>query len=162
MPNPNTPKSVEMRSPAAALFWLPSVTFFLHFLEELPGFAAWATLRFAPNTTLEFAVVHIPLLWLVTFASYRAWSSAGRSAWAFWALAFQWQFAFNALFHLGSAIAFREYVPGMVMAATVGLPATVWLTAVTLKAGRFGRAGVATAASSGAAISAVAIGALFV
>lgn len=144
------------------LFWLPTVTFILHFLEEMPGFAQWATARFAPNSQAEFAVVHIPLIWLVAFASYRAWLSSTPTVWRFWATAFQWQFAFNAVFHLGSALMFNEYVPGMVMAATIGLPATAGLTIGLLRMRLLRTRELLLAVLAGAVIAAIAIGALFI
>lgn len=144
------------------LFWLPTVTLVLHFLEELPGFASWATARFAPISQAEFAVIHIPLIWLVTFASYRAWLSATPTVWRFWATAFQWQFAFNAVFHLGLAWVYSEYVPGMVMAATIGLPATAGLTVGLLRMRLLDARELLLAILAGAVIAAIAIGALFI
>lgn len=163
MPHTTAGATPNANSPAARLlFWLPTGTFILHFLEELPGFAPWASARFAPTSQIEFAVVHIPLIWLVSFASFRAWSSPARTAWRFWALAFQWQFAFNAVFHLGSALVFREYVPGMVMAATVGLPATAALTVGLLRTGLLGTRELVLAVLAGGGIAMIAIGAIFV
>lgn len=144
------------------VFWLPAVSFILHFLEEMPQFAAWASARFAPTTALEFATVHIPLMMLVIYASFRAWSGPARTPWRFWATAFQWQFAFNAIFHLSLAAINREYVPGMVMAASVSLPATA---AVAMSVKRFALIGGAQqigAIVAGGAIAALAIGALFI
>lgn len=144
------------------LFWLPALTFVLHSLEELPGFARWATDHFAPLGQAEFAIFHIPLIWIVTFVSYRAWCSPLPSAWRFWAASFQWQFAFNALFHLASALAFREYAPGMVTAATIALPATLGLTIGVIRSGLLGKAEMFRAILVGAALAIVAIGTLFV
>ena len=56
----------------AALYWLPAATFTLHTLEELPDFPAWVSRHFAPMELAEFAAIHIPLLWLVVWISYRA------------------------------------------------------------------------------------------
>lgn len=161
---PRRPCSEEKRDLLSGrlLFWLPTVTFVLHFLEELPGFALWASARFAPTSQAEFAVVHIPLIWLVTVASYRAWLSSTPTVWRFWATTFQWQFAFNAVFHLGSALVFREYVPGMVMAATIGLPATAGLTVGVLRMRLLRTRELLLAVLSGAVIAAMAIAALFV
>ena len=145
-----------------SLFWLPTVTIVLHSLEEMPGFAAWASVRFAPMSQAEFAILHIPLIWIVAFASFRAWISPVPTVWRFWATAFQWQFAFNAVFHLGSAWLYREYAPGMVTAATIGLPATAGLTVGVLRLGLLGRRELALAALAGAVIAVAAVAMLFV
>lgn len=143
------------------IFWLPTVTFVLHFLEEMPGFAAWASARLSPTTDLEFAAFHIPLVMLVAYASFRAWSGPADTPWRFWALAFQWQFAFNALFHLSLAAIHREYVPGMVMAATVALPATAALAVGVAKGNLVGAAQRRWAVPAGALIAALAVAAIF-
>lgn len=104
----------------------------------------------------------IPLMMLVIYASFRAWSGPPGTPWRFWATAFQWQFAFNAAFHLSLAAIDREYVPGMVMAASVSLPATA---AVAIGVKRFtlisGWQQIG-AIFAGGVIAALAIGALFI
>ncbi len=106
------------------IFWLPSIVFIIHTLEELPRFAAWASLHFGPLTTEKFAVSHIPMILLVLFASYEASIVGTHGRWVVLATAFQWQFEVNAIFHLGTSAFFRDYSPGMVTAACVLLPST--------------------------------------
>jgi|GEM_PF-6421305 len=107
-------------------FLLPFVVYVLHTLEELPGFAAWAT-PLQTRTTDTFAGYHIPLMLLVLLGSRRATAAGGR--WMIAASAFQWQFAVNAVFHLGSWVILGEYSPGAVTAAVIALPATVFTSA---------------------------------
>lgn len=145
----------------AALYWLPTLTFVLHTLEELPDFPAWVSRHFAAMGLLEFALIHIPLLWLALWISYSAVAS-NRRIWRFLAFAFQWQFAFNAVFHLGAAAVFREYVPGMVTAAAVALPATIYVTLAYRRHEVLpGRTALAACAFGGA-IAVAAVGYLFV
>lgn len=145
-----------------ALYWLPTATFILHTLEELPDFPAWVSRHFADMALLEFAAIHIPLLWLVTWISYRAQADGAAPTWRFLAYALQWQFAFNALFHLGAAAVFQDYSPGMVTAATVALPGTL------LMASRYRRDAILSprrtwaAVGLGGLIAASAIAVLFV
>lgn len=147
--------------PPAAVFWLPTVTFLLHTLEELPDFPIWVSRHFAAMSVLEFAAIHIPLIGLVLWASVKAQDPAS-PGWRFMAYAFQWQFAFNALFHLGAATVFQDYSPGMVTAATVALPATVYMTRVNARSGLISPGRAPAAIGVGAAIAAAAIGVLFV
>lgn len=147
---------------SGAVFWLPSATFILHTLEELPDFPAWVSAHFGAMGLLEFAAIHIPLIALVFWTSYRAQDPASPSGWRFMAYAFQWQFAFNALFHLGAAAVFRDYSPGMVTAATVALPATAFMTTFNRRH-EFLRPRTALAAIAvGGSIAAAAVGTLFV
>lgn len=161
MSNADAPLRPELLS-CRLIFWLPTVSFILHFLEEMPSFAAWASARFAPTSSLEFAAVHIPLMMLVTFASFRAWFGPVGTPWRFWATAFQWQFAFNALFHLGLAVFHREYAPGMVMAVSVSLPATVALAMCVKRFDLISRPQQGWAIFAGGVIAALAICALFI
>jgi hypothetical protein len=56
---------------AAWPFMLPFGVYILHTLEELPGFAAWATRHFGPESTGTFAAYHIPLILLVLACSWQ-------------------------------------------------------------------------------------------
>lgn len=145
-----------------AVYWLPSLTFILHTLEELPDFPRWVSAHFAAMGVLEFAAIHIPLILFVIWTSYRAQDPTRASGWGFMAYALQWQFAFNAVFHLGAAALFRDYSPGMVTAATVAIPATVFMTLHNRRHGLLPPARALTATGVGAAIAAAAIGVLFI
>lgn len=147
---------------SATVFWLPSATFILHTLEELPDFPDWVSAHFAAMGVLEFAVLHIPLIGLVLWTSFRAQDPTSSSGWRFMAYAFQWQFAFNAVFHLGAAAVFGDYSPGMVTAATVALPATVFLTIFNRRQGILPPRQALAATGVGAAIAAAAVSVLFI
>ncbi|WP_157224252.1 HXXEE domain-containing protein [Nocardia paucivorans] len=77
-------------------------------------------------TTEKFAVSHIPLILIVLLRSWRASPPDAHTGRMVMTVAFQWQFAVNAIFHLGTAAWFGDYSPDMVTAATVALPVTVW------------------------------------
>jgi len=110
--------------PHSQIFWLPSAYFVLHTLEELPSFAEWVTRHFGPYTTEDFVLPHVPLLLLVMLASQQAARHQRHGAWAILAVAAWWQFALNALFHIGTTLLFREYTPGLVTATCLALPLT--------------------------------------
>lgn len=145
-----------------AVYWLPSLTFILHTLEELPDFPRWVSAHFGAMGALDFAAIHIPLILFVIWTSYRAQDPTRSPGWRFMAYALQWQFAFNAVFHLGAAALFRDYSPGMVTAATVAIPATVFMTLRNRRHGLLPPARALTATGVGAAIAAAAIGFLFI
>jgi hypothetical protein len=145
-----------------AVYWLPSLTFILHTLEELPDFPTWVSAHFRAMGVLEFAALHIPLILFVIWTSWGAQDPARSSGWRFTAYALQWQFAFNALFHLGAAALFQDYSPGMVTAATVAIPATVFMTLHNRRHGLLPPRRVLAATGVGAAIAAAAIGFLFI
>ena len=149
-------------SKAKILFWLPSLTFIAHTLEELPYFSIWVSKHFGPMSVLEFSVIHIPLIWFVLWVSFRATATNSTSAWRFWAYAAQWQFAFNATFHLGASAAFGDYSPGMVTGATVALPATLFMTVRCHQLGLMPKGQALRAGGVGAVIAIIAIGTLFV
>ncbi|MEV0644334.1 HXXEE domain-containing protein [Phytomonospora sp. NPDC050363] len=146
---------------AALPFLLPFAVYVLHTLEELQGFAEWATRHFGPETTGNFAGYHIPLMLLVLLASWRATKSRPGGGWIVAATALQWQFAVNALFHLTTWIALGEYSPGAVTAAVVSLPATAfylsWIRRHRYITGRQ----TLLAIAAGTLIAALAIGFLF-
>ncbi|MEV4251258.1 HXXEE domain-containing protein [Streptosporangium canum] len=143
------------------VFLLPFAVYVLHTLEELQGFAAWATRHFGPETTDAFAAYHIPLMLLVLFCSWRA-SLAGRhGGWVVMAIAFQWQFCVNALFHLITWGALGEYAPGAVTGAVVSIPATAYFLSWIRREARASTREIALAIALGTVIAALAIGFLF-
>ncbi|RBQ15822.1 hypothetical protein DP939_32925 [Spongiactinospora rosea] len=142
-------------------FLSPFVVYVVHTLEELPGFAAWASRHFGPETTSAFAGYHIPLLLLVLLCSWRA-SAAGRNGvWVVLTTAFQWQFSVNALFHLTAWVVLGEYSPGAVTAAVVSIPATACYLAWVRRERRATGREIALAIAVGTLIAAAAIGFLF-
>ena len=158
----NNIKSYSEPSSVNLLFWLPSMTFILHTLEELPDFPIWVSKHFSQMSVVEFSVIHIPLIWLVFWVSYRAAATNSTSAWRFLAYAAQWQFAFNATFHLGASAAFGDYSPGMVTGATVALPATLFMTVRCHRLGFMPKDQALRAGCVGGIIAIIAIGTLFV
>lgn len=62
-------------------FLLPVVVYILHTLEEISGFAAWATKHFGDETTEAFVAYHIPLILLVGLISWRAVQPNSRRGW---------------------------------------------------------------------------------
>lgn len=141
-------------------FLLPFGVYVLHTLEELPGFAGWATRNFGPETTSTFAAYHIPLMLLVLICSWRA-AETRRSGWMVLATAFQWQFAINALFHLTAWVALGEYSPGAVTAAVISLPATLVYLRWLYRGRYLTPRQLAGAVNLGSLIAAAAIGFLF-
>ena len=141
-------------------FLFPFGVYVLHTLEELPGFASWATRHFGPETTGGFASYHIPLMLLVLACSWMAMRTR-RRGWMIMATAFQWQFAVNAVFHLTTWISLNDYAPGAVTAAVISLPATVYYFG-WLRRGRYlTTSQVVIAIIIGTLIAAAAIGFLF-
>ena len=155
------PRNADALFPASQIFWLPSLVFILHTLEELPQFASWSTQHFGPLSPELFSGTHIPMILLVIYASYRASAAVSRSAWMMVAAAFQWQFGLNAIFHLTTWVMFAEYSPGMVTAATVQLPATWYFFSRMRREGRLSRGGTLGALALGTVIAICAIGVLF-
>lgn len=147
-------------SPADWPFLLPYAVYIVHTLEELPGFAAWASANFGPETTGSFAAYHIPLILLVGFTGWRAMRTGGRT-WVLLATAFQIQFGLNALFHLTVWTATGEYAPGAVTGAAVSIPATVCYLAWVRRERIVSGPRLVFAAVIGALIAAAAIGFLF-
>lgn len=146
---------------AAAPFLLPYLVYVLHTLEELPGFAGWASEHFGPETTGAFAAYHIPLMLVVLLVSWRAVLAGRHGGWVVMAAAFQWQFAVNALFHLTAWTALGGYAPGAVTGAVVSIPATVYFFVWIRRQNRATRAELALAVVIGTVIAALAIGFLF-
>ncbi|SFQ66971.1 Protein of unknown function with HXXEE motif-containing protein [Amycolatopsis arida] len=145
----------------AAPFLLPYLVYVLHTLEELPGFASWATKHFGPETTGMFATYHIPLMLLVLLCSWKALLADRHGGWVVMAIAFQWQFAVNALFHLTSWITLGDYAPGAVTGAVVSIPATVYFFLWVRRQARATTTEITLAITIGTVIAALAIGFLF-
>ncbi|MFI7702830.1 HXXEE domain-containing protein [Nonomuraea sp. NPDC049480] len=157
-PAPSDPGAPLKRS---VLFLLPFVVFVLHTLEELPGFAAWATRHFGPETTNEFVAYHIPLMLLVLLCSWRAMVAERHGGWVVMAIAFQWQFCVNAVFHLSTWVAFGEYAPGVVIASVVALPSSVYFFSWVRREDRATMKEVFLGGVIGTVVAALAIGFLF-
>ncbi|RSM71648.1 hypothetical protein DMB66_07340 [Actinoplanes sp. ATCC 53533] len=163
--------TVRLRTPAAgrkvlptlqtAPFLVPYLVYVLHTLEELPGFAAWATEHFGRESTGAFAAYHIPLMLLVLLCSWRAALAGRHGGWVVMAIAFQWQFAVNALFHLAAWITLRDYSPGAVTGAVVSIPATMYFFTWIRHHARATTTEITVAVAVGTVIAGLAIGFLF-
>lgn len=147
--------------PFRQLFLLPGMYFVLHTIEELPGFAAWVSRHFGVMTNDSFAFIHIPLIWLVLLASYKAFKTERHGGWVVFATAAQWQFGLNAIFHLVTAVIFLEYSPGMVTAVCLSLPLTVYFLVRVWQEQRLTKNELITAIAFGTVMAAAAIGVLF-
>lgn len=147
--------------PFSQLFLLPGMYFVLHTIEELPGFAAWVARHFGVMTTDSFAFIHIPLIWLVLLASYKAFKTELHGGWVIFATAAQWQFGLNAIFHLVTALIFLEYSPGMVTAVCLGLPMTAYFMLRVWREQRLTKTELTAAIIFGTVMAAIAIGILF-
>lgn len=160
---PSGEKSPSIAPPdlTALIFLLPFAVYVLHTLEEMQGFAAWATRHFGPETTDNFAAYHIPLMLLVLACSAQAVRSRRRAGWVIMTTAFQWQFFVNALFHLSTWFVLQEYSPGAVTAAVVAIPATVVYFTWLLRERRAAGTEVLVAVSIGTLVAGLAIGFLF-
>ncbi|MEU7901067.1 HXXEE domain-containing protein [Nonomuraea sp. NPDC049152] len=164
MASPLTGPASVQAGPAAPGTWpflLPFGVYVLHTLEELQGFAAWASRHFGPETTSMFAAYHIPLMLLVLLSSWRASAVGRHGTWVVLATAFQWQFSVNALFHLSTWIILGEYSPGAVTAAVISIPATAYYLAWIRREDRASSREIGLAIALGTLIAALAIGFLF-
>lgn len=110
---------------------------------------------------LKFTTTHIPLILLVFFVSWQAADVGFNGGWVIMATAFQWQFGINALFHLATTVIFKEYSPGMVTAATVSIPATIFFMMTVWQENRLTGMEMVQAIFWGTVIAAAAIGVLF-
>lgn len=147
--------------PGEQVFLIPVGYYILHILEELPGFAEWVTRHFTAKSELSYAVFEILTLALVVVSSYKALNKGAHGGWVVLAVAAQIQFFLNALFHLWTAVAFREYSPGMVTAGALAPLLTPYFIARVWREGRVTAKEMTTAAVLGVVIAAAAIGALF-
>lgn len=154
-------ETAPVQVPTAVPFLLPFLVYVLHTLEELPGFAAWATEHFGPETTGTFAAYHIPLMLVVLLCSWRALHTGRHGGWVVATTAFQWQFGVNALFHLTSWAVLGDYSPGAVTGAVVSLPATACYLAWIRRQERVTTRELGLALAIGTVIAALAIGFLF-
>ncbi|WP_454860414.1 HXXEE domain-containing protein [Promicromonospora soli] len=161
LPSPTTPDLDAPHKLRAAPFLIPYLVYVLHTLEELPGFAAWSSRHFGPETTGMFATYHIPLMLLVLLCSWQAIRADRHGGWVVMAIAFQWQFGVNALFHLATWITLGDYSPGAVTGAVVSIPATVYFFGWIRRQARATTAELALAITIGTVIAGLAIGFLF-
>jgi len=158
---PTAPDPRAVHRLQAAPFLIPYLVYVVHTLEELPRFAAWASKHFGPETTGTFAGYHIPLMLLVLLCSWQAIRADRHGGWVVMAIAFQWQFGVNALFHLTTWIALGDYSPGAVTGAVVSIPAPVYFFGWIRRQARATTTEFTLAIAIGTVIAGLAIGFLF-
>lgn len=106
---------------------LPRLTFacfILHVLEELPNFPDWASRHFAPISMGDFIFAHVFIFAAVFYLAKRASEPRADASWILYAVALQWAFFGNVIFHAGTTILFNEYSPGLATAFFLYLPLT--------------------------------------
>lgn len=77
-------------------------------------------------TSSTFATFEILSPLVVFLVLYKSLINQRHGVWVVMAVAAQFQFALNALFHAITAVVFRDYSPGMVTGAAVGIPVTIY------------------------------------
>ena len=134
--------------------------FALHVLEEAPGFTAWArrhaseryTQRdFARNNALGLAITGA-----ATYVLARP-SRRRRFFGVYYSTILTQQALFNTVFHVGTAVAWREYSPGLITSLTLFLPLWWRLTRLALDDRLITRRGAVLASAIGGTIHAGAV-----
>ncbi|WP_107840122.1 HXXEE domain-containing protein [Metasolibacillus meyeri] len=108
------------------IFWLPYVVLLIHTIEEVPSFSKWATRHFAPMSTYKHVIIQIGMILLLLVISYKASTSGYHGIWVILAAAFQLHIGINAIFHVVTTIMYKEYSPGLLTAATLSFPSTIF------------------------------------
>ena len=111
-------------SPLGILPRLTFACFFLHVLEELLTFPAWATRHFARISTGDFIFAHVFILAGACYLTRRASKAKAEPIWILLVVALQWALFGNVFFHAATTVLFREYSPGLVTAILLYLPLT--------------------------------------
>jgi hypothetical protein len=143
------------------VFWLPYVVLLIHTIEEIPGFAKWATRHFAPMSTYKHVLIQVFMILLVLLVSYKASTIGYNGIWVIAAAAFQLHIGINALFHVVTTLLYKEYSPGLLTAVTLSLPSTVFFFHQIYSGSRLTTTELAVALIAGTIIGASAIGTLF-
>ena len=138
---------------------LVPAAYLVHVAEEAPGFVGW-TRRHGSREygRSDFALINGAGLALTLAATRLVSRRPTRPiVFLYFAHVLTQQAVFNAAFHLGTTIAYREYSPG-VLTATLAFPALWWrLTRLARSEGLLSRAGAVGAAAIGGAVHAKAV-----
>jgi Protein of unknown function with HXXEE motif len=132
--------------------WLFPAAFAGHVAEEAPGFTAWAQRHASERYTQRDFVHNNALGFAVTTGMTIAVTRLERAPLdlAYYSLIVTQQALFNALFHAGSTVAFREYSPGLITSLLM-VPLWVRLTRAALAERRLtGRQALACTVAAGA------------
>jgi hypothetical protein len=141
--------------------WFLPGLFLVHVTEELAfGFPAWARAHFGAITTTRFFLIsHVPLVAGAVAVGH--WGQKGTRAGAFLLVAAFVTLVTNGLFHLATTVLFREYSPGVVSAATLYVPATIYLASRVRRAGLLSPRDATAAIALGCVLSVGVIASLF-
>ena len=131
----------------------------LHVLEEAPRFTAWARRQASKRyTQLDFVRNNALGLAITGAATYvLARSSRRRVFCVYYSTILTQQARFNTVFHVGTAVAWREYSPGLITSLTLFLPLWWRLTRLALDDGLITRGGAVLASAVGGTIHAGAV-----
>jgi Protein of unknown function with HXXEE motif len=96
--------------------WAFPAAYVAHVAEEAPGFTVWARRNASAQYTHTDFVRNNALGFVSTIAATVAITRSERRALglAYYTLVLTQQAVFNALFHVGTTLAYREYSPGVV------------------------------------------------
>lgn len=107
------------------IFLITPIVFVIHIAEEWQRFPVWATRHFGMTSRAWFVYSHIVLV-AATFGICAMATFAPSRTSTILAIATQWGFFTNAVFHVATWRLFREYSPGVVTAIILFIPATLW------------------------------------
>ena len=120
-------KSAQRIVNSTSIYWLPTLYFVLHSVEELLfDFPGWATSHFG-TTTYPFFIYHHILLFIgLLLSANLARKPTEKNIWRVVTSAWQIQFAINGAFHLASTFIFKEYAPGVITGTIIIWPLTYY------------------------------------
>jgi hypothetical protein len=127
--------------------WTFPAAYVAHVAEEAPGFTAWARRNASEHYTQTDFVRNNALGFVSTIAATVVITRSERRALglAYYTLVLTQQAVFNALFHVGTTLAYREYSPGVVT-SVLTLPLWRRLTRAALAEDRLSRRDVTACA----------------
>ena len=137
-------------------FLVTPLIFLIHIAEEWHRFPAWATRHFGATSRAWYVYSHIVLVAATIGICSIATISPTRT-WTIWAVAVQWGFFTNAIFHVASWRLFREYSPGLFSSVLLFVPVTIWQLGTT----RLDCTGLATALALGSVMGGLAVASLW-
>lgn len=120
--------------------WAFPAAYLVHVAEEAPGFTAWARRNASRRYTHTDFVRNNALGFVSTIAATAAITRSERRSLtlAYYTLVVTQQAVFNALFHVGTTLAYREYSPG-VISSVLTVPLWRRLTRAALAEQRLSR-----------------------
>ena len=137
-------------------FLITPIIFLFHIAEEWRRYPDWATRHFGATSRAWFVYSHIFLVASTIGICWTATVNPSRIS-TIWAVAVQWVFFTNAVFHLTTWRLFREYSPGVFTALIFFVPATLWLFATV----QLDSAGFLLAIALGSVVGGLAVASLW-